>query len=184
MGLRHGPYVARLAVVDGLDLERVHHQAELGHLRLGGVEHSRGQLLALPDDVLDRHRTHDGPQVAGKNAPDKLGHGILVVHKTAAGVGDRLVVVANFESNNGAHLQGYPLLGHARLRHLCFLHGQREEISLATHRRDEGTVAHDYAERGVPSPLAAGDQHCLVGRRNVPSKHNAALSMGWPRYIS
>ena len=67
MGCSQGGDVARAAIVDGLDLKRVDDQADLFHLWLRRVEDLLGQPLALPDDLLHRHRADDGAEVTGED---------------------------------------------------------------------------------------------------------------------
>ena len=118
--------VARAAVVDGLDLQRVNHQPDLFHLRLGGVEDLLGQPLALPDDLLHRHRADDGSEVAGEDSPGEHRHVVLVLEEAPGRIGDALVVVTDLEGDDRAAQERDPLLGDALLGHLGLLHGQRE----------------------------------------------------------
>jgi hypothetical protein len=106
----HRVDVAAAHVVDRLDLQRVHQQADLGHLALGGVEHRLGQLLPLGDDLLDRHRADDRAQVAGEDPPGQHRHLVLVGQEALPGVDDGLRVVAHLERDNGLDLSGMACL--------------------------------------------------------------------------
>ena len=123
----HRVDVAGVAVVDRLDLQRVDGQADLGHLRLGAVQHLAGQLLPLGDDLLDRHRADDRPQVAGEDPAGQHRHLVLVGQEALAGVDDALVVVADLERDHRPDVQRDALLGHAGLGDLGLAHGQRQE---------------------------------------------------------
>ncbi len=101
----HRVDVAGVPVVDGLDLERVHDQADLCHLRLRGVQHLRGQFLAFGDDLLDGHRTDDRAQVAGEDPAGQHRHLLLVGEEPLPGVDDALGVVADLERDHGAYVQ-------------------------------------------------------------------------------
>ena len=172
MGCSQGGDVARAAVVDRLDLERVDDQADLFHLRLGGVEDLLGQPLALADDLLDGHGADDRAQVAGEDPSGQHRHVILVLEEAPGRVGDALVVVADLEGDDRPAQQGDPLLGHALLGHLGLLHGQGQRADPGPDRQDEGAVPGDDPERQTVFGVRfAADQHRLVGRGNVPTKH-------------
>ena len=65
-GVRRGQVVdVTRGVLDLLDLQRVHHDAELLHLGVTAVLDLLGDPVPFPDDLLDGEPADDGPQVAG-----------------------------------------------------------------------------------------------------------------------
>ncbi len=110
--------------------------------------------------------------MAGEDPAGQQGHLVLVGQEALARVDDALVVVADLERDDRAHVQRDSLLGHAGLRDLRLAHGQRQVANLAEERGHEGAVAGDDPEGCArPTRLAPGDQHCLIGRWHVVTEH-------------
>jgi hypothetical protein len=159
-------------VVDGLDLQRVDDEPDLGHLRLGAVEHLGGQLLPLGDDFLDGHRADDRAQVTGEDPPGQHRHLVLVGEEALARVDDALLVVADLERDHRPDAHRNPLAGDAGLLDLGLAHGQCEQPNPAQKRVHEGAVPdQDPERRPAAGASAAGNQHGLVGRWNSVTEH-------------
>src|SRR5207302_10755998 len=69
-------------------------------LRTAGGPGLPGELLPVPDHVLDRQPAHDGPQMTGEDVVHTLRHQLLLVQEAAGRVGDRHEVVAHLEDED------------------------------------------------------------------------------------
>jgi hypothetical protein len=117
--------------------------------------------------------------VPAEDATDERRHLGLVALEPARGGGDRLVVVADLERDDGLHTEGKSLLGEAVLDHLRLLHRQRQPGGAGEDRDHEHPVPGDDLElqRVVPVLLAAADQERLVRRRDPVPEHVYVLSV-------
>jgi hypothetical protein len=162
-------------VVDLLDLEGVDDQAELLHLRPRRLAGQRGQLLPVPDHLLDRHVADDGPQVAGEHVVDPGVHLLLLVEEAAGGVGDRDVVVADLEDDHALDPERDALVGHALDRQRGLAQVERQPPDRLDARQHQRALAGDDAEaHALAGPLGrrvlaqAGDDQGLVGLGDPP----------------
>ncbi|MDQ0687922.1 hypothetical protein QFZ56_006885 [Streptomyces achromogenes] len=156
-----------------MDLQRVHDQAQLLHLRTAGGTGLPGELLPVADHVLDRQPAHDGPQMTGEDVVHPLRHQLLLVEETPGRVGDRHEVVAHLEDDHAPHPERNALVRHAV--HLQFGLVQVER-QLAHHlhaghhqRAAPGDDAETHARlETLGAVVGAGDDECLVGLRDAP----------------
>ena len=137
-----------------------------GHLLLGAVEHLGGQLLTLPDDLLDGHRTDDRAQVAGEDPAGEHRHLVLVRQEPLRGTDDAFGVVADLEGDHRPDVEGNALLGHALFGDLGLAHGQCQKSALAEERDDEGAVTR--------SPRGRGRCPCFGRRRSASPRPDRA----------
>jgi hypothetical protein len=100
-------------VVDLLDLQGVHDQAQLAHLVGGRAADLAGEPLAVEDEVLDGEVADDRSKVAGEELVDRAVHGVLLVQEAPGRVGDAGEVVAHLVDHHAPHVDGDALLGHA-----------------------------------------------------------------------
>ena len=146
-------------VLDLLDLQRVHHDAELLHLAVAAILDLLGDPVPLPDDLLDGEAADDGSQVAGEHPADEQLHAVLLGQEPARRVRDRRLVVADLERGDRPDVEPDALVSDAFLDDLGLLQGEREYARLLLHRDHEAAVSGDDAElRRLVPPLRAGDQ--------------------------
>jgi hypothetical protein len=169
---RHGVDVARVRVVDRLDLEGVDGETDFCHFGLGPVQDLGRKLLPFRDDFLDGHRANNGAQVAGKDTARQRRHLILVGEEPLPRVHDAFVVAADLERDDCTHVERDTLLRHTRLSDLGLAHRQGQETNLAEDRQDPRSVAGDNAEwRSGGSPLPTGNEHRLIWCGDSVAEH-------------
>lgn len=159
-------------VVDLLDLEGVHHDAELLHLAVAARDDLLGDPVALADDLLHGQSADDGTQVAREDPAGELLHLFLLGQEAARRVGDGHGVVTDLEDGDGPNVEADALLRHAVLGDLRLAQRQGEHARLLFHREHETAVTGDDPELGVQRlSFGTGYEHRLVGGGNVPEEH-------------
>ena len=144
----------------------------LSHLGRRGVEDRRGQLLPLGDDLLDGHRADDRAQVAGEDPAGQHRHLRLVGQETLPGVDDALGVVADLEGDDGSTFSEMP----CRVTQVSVTSDSRMASDRNRTLRKTGTTNAPWPVttrkgRVALGPLAAGDQHRLVGCGHSVTEH-------------
>ena len=117
-------------VLDLLDLEGVHDDAEFLHLTVAAGDDFLGDPVAFADDLLDREPADDGAQVAREDPPDEFLHPVLFRQEAAGGVGDRHRVVTHLEHRNRANGESDALARDALLDDLRLPQRQRQDAGL------------------------------------------------------
>ncbi len=174
--MRHGQVLdVPGRVLDLMDLQGVHDEPQLLHLRAAGGPGLPGELVAVADHVLDRQPAHDGPQMTGEHVVHPLGHQLLLVQESAARVGDRHEVVADLEDDHTPHLQRNALEGHAVHRQLGLLEVQGELAHRLHARHHQRAAPRDDPEphalfEALVAMLRTGDDERLV-RLGDPPHH-------------
>lgn len=172
--MRHGEILdVPGRVLDLMDLQRIDDQPEFLHLAAARRPGLTGELLPVPDHVLDGQPAHDGPEMTGEHVVHPLRHHLLLVEESAGRIGDRHEVVAHLEDDNTAHPQGNPLMGDA-------IDGQFRLVEVERHLpyrlhtgQDERAVPGDDTEpHALPKTfglvLGARDDQCFVRLGHSP----------------
>ena len=140
-------------VDDLLDLQRVDHQAELLHLVGARVARGLRELVAVGDQVLDRHRADDRAQVAVEDLADEVVHlALLGLQEAHAGVRDRALVVADLEDRHAAHADRDLLRVDALDLEQRLVGRHAEVLRLLHHGHDERAAAGDDLEDPIARP--------------------------------
>ncbi len=162
-------------VLDLVDLQGVHNQTQLLHLRTARGPGLPGELLPVADHVLDRQPAHDGPEMTGEHVVHALRHHLLLVEETPSRVGDRHEVVAHLEDDHAPHLERNALGGHAIHVQFGLVEVQRDLAHRLHSGHHECAAPRDDAEphaflKAFGAVLGARDDECLVGLGDPPHR--------------
>ena len=103
-------------VLDLLDLERIDDEPELLHLVGRGSLDLLGHPVAVTDDLLNRESADNRAEVPSEHLRGEPLHPLLLVKEATRRVGDRGVVVADFEDSHSLDSERYAQLRHTALR--------------------------------------------------------------------